>query len=160
MAALRPVGPEFFDAAAQRFSQRWLIDQPASAVWDELTGDTPLHWCRGLDIDWTSSRPFGVGTTRQAKVLGGVLRVQERFFLWEEGHRYAFCGTEVNLPLFESLAEDYRVDPLEPGKCAFTWTVGITPTTLGKAGAALNGPLFSRFFSDTAKHFAGVPTEG
>jgi hypothetical protein len=83
MTALQPVGADFFDSAPNRYSQQWIIDQPAAAVWAELTGDKPLHWCRALDIGWTSPRPFSVGTTRQAKVLGGILRVQEHFFLWE-----------------------------------------------------------------------------
>jgi hypothetical protein len=157
MSALQPVGEEFFDSAHSRYSQQWIIDQPAAAVWAELTGDKPLHWCRALDISWTSPRPFSVGTTRQAKVLGGILRVQEHFFLWEEGQRHAFYVTQANAPLFASLAEDYTVEPVADDRCAFTWTIAFTPTALGRAGSAANGPLFNSFFADTAKYFAAAP---
>ena len=50
---------------------------------------------------WTSEPAFGVGTTRQAKVLGGAMKVQERFFVWDEGHRHAFFVTEANTPAFK-----------------------------------------------------------
>ena len=66
----------------------------ADAVWAELTRDGTLDWCRGLKITWLSPRPFGVGTKRQARLLG-VLRVQEEYFIWEEGRRMAFFVTAV-----------------------------------------------------------------
>lgn len=156
MPALRPVAEDFFATAAQRYSQQWIIDRPATAVWAELVGEHPLHWCRGLNIHWTSPRPFSVGTTRHAKVLGGLLQVEETFFLWDEGRRYAFHADSINLPMFESLAEDYRVDELAPYRCAFTWTIAFEPTPLGRAGGALNGPLFGSFFRDTARYFSAT----
>ena len=152
MPNLTPVDEQFFDAAPQRFSHTWEIARPAESVWAELTGDRPLHWCRGLGITWTSPAPFGVGTTRTAKVLGLVV-VQERYFLWEEGHRKAFCGTAMNLPLFASLAEDYVVEPDGEGRCRFTWRIGIAPSTLGAPGAPLNGLIFANAFRDTGRYF-------
>lgn len=153
MPTLQQADESFLGSAPTRFSHRWSIDQPASAVWAELTGDRPLHWCRGLAINWTSTRPFSVGTTRQAKVLGGVLAVQELFFIWEEGRRYSFYVTEANAPLFRRLAEDYIVEPEGPQRCTFTWKIALEPTGLGKVGGALNGPLFNHFFADTGRYF-------
>lgn len=150
---LEPVDETFFDTAPIRISHTWAIDRPAATVWAELTSDRPLDWCRGLAANWTSARPFSVGTTRQAKVLGGVLAVQEHFFIWEEGRRYTFYVTSANAPLFKSLAEDYIVEPTGEGSCTFTWKVGAAPTTLGKPGAPVTGLLFKSFFSDTARHY-------
>jgi hypothetical protein len=149
---LETVGEEFLTTAPQRHSRRWRIDRPAEQVWAELVSDRPLHWCRGLDVSWTSSRPFGIGSTRQAKVLK-VLAVQELFFAWEEGRRYAFGVTEANAPLFNGLAEDYVVDPAGPDACEFTWTIAYEPSTLGKPGAPVNGVLFRSFFADTTRYF-------
>jgi hypothetical protein len=151
---LQPVDESFVDTAPTRFRHTWSIDRPASEVWAELVGQRPLHWCRGLAIDWTSARPFSVGTTRQAKVLGGVLKVQERFFLWEEGRRHAFYVTEANVPLFTSIAEDYIVEPDGPRRCTFTWKIGMAPSTLGKPGGPVNKLLFDSFFKDTGRHFS------
>jgi hypothetical protein len=152
MPSLTPVDESFLDTAPQRFSHTWEINQPADSVWTQLTGDRPLFWCRGLNIHWTSPVPFGVGTTRVAQVLG-LVKVQEQYFLWEEGRRKAFCGTAMNLPLFESLAEDYLVEPRGPNACAFTWRIGVAPSAAGKPGAPLNSLIFASAFRDTARHF-------
>jgi hypothetical protein len=152
MAVLQPVDESFFQTAPVRMSETWDIARPAADVWTELTGDRPLHWCRGLKINWTSDRPFGLGTTRQAKVLG-LLKVQEHFFVWDEGHRYAFYVTEANLPLFRSIAEDYVVEPDGPDRCRFTWKAAMAPSAAGKPGAPLNKVLFNSFFRDTARYF-------
>lgn len=153
MPALQPVDESFFTTAPTRYSRTWSIARPASEVWAELTGDKPLHWCSGLDITWTSARPFAVGTTRKAKVLGGVLSVQEHFFIWDEGRRNAFYVTKANAPLFKRLAEDYVVAPDGDSRCSFTWTIAIEPTTLGKPGKPVNDLLFKRFFDQTGKYF-------
>jgi hypothetical protein len=154
--SLEPVDETYFDRAPQRFARTWSIAHPAEAVWGELVGERPLHWCRGLSIRWTSARPFGVGTTREAKVLGGALTGQEKFFVWEEGRRYAFYFTTANLPVFASLAEDYTVQPDGVSRCRFTWRVGLTPTALGRPGAPVNKLLFSGFFRDTARYFGAA----
>jgi hypothetical protein len=153
MASMEPVDESYFDNAPQRFARTWSIARPAAAVWAELVGERPLHWCRGLTIRWTSPQPFGVGTTRQAKTFGGLTRGDEYFFIWEEGRRYAFYFTESNPPLFTSLAEDYTVEPNGPDHCLFSWRVGLTPSALGKPGAPLNKLLFSSFFRDTGRYF-------
>lgn len=143
----------FFDSAPTRIAHTWSINRPAAAVWADLVSDRPLSWCRGLDAQWTSARPFSVGTTRDVKVLGGVLAVKEHFFIWDEGRRYAFYVTSANAPLFKSLAEDYIVEPVGPDSCTFTWRVGLDPTTLGKPGTPVTGLLFKSFFKDTARHY-------
>lgn len=153
MPELQPVDESFLASAPVRYSHRWSIARPASDVWAELAGDRPLHWCRGLVVNWTSPRPFSIGTTRQAKALGGVMKIQERFFVWEEGHRYAFYVTEANVPLFKSLAEDYVVETDGPDRCTFSWTIAAAPTALGKPGGPINSLLFNSFFKDTARYF-------
>jgi hypothetical protein len=153
---LQPVDEGFFTSAPSRYAETFAIARPAAEVWAELVSEKPLDWCRALSIRWTSARPFGVGTTREAKVLGGALKVQEHFFVWEEGRRYAFYVTEANLPLFKSVAEDYVVEPDGEGRCRFTWTLAVAPTALGKPGAPVNGLLFKSLFTDTRKHFAAA----
>jgi hypothetical protein len=152
MPSLTPVDESFFTTAPQIITHTWEIDSPADSVWSQLVGDRPLFWCTGLNVKWISAPPFGVGTTRQASVAG-LLKVQEHFFLWEEGHRYAFYGASMNLPLFNKLAEDYVVEPVGADKCTFTWTIAIEPSRLGKPGGPVNALVFGQAFRDTAKHF-------
>ena len=80
-----PAADEAFLASApSRFLDAFEVALPAETVWAELTRDGTLDWCRGLQITWCSPRPFGVGTKRQARLLGVLLKVQEEYFIWEE----------------------------------------------------------------------------
>jgi Polyketide cyclase / dehydrase and lipid transport len=151
--ALAPVDEGFFASAPSRYSQTFAIARPAGEVWRELVSDRPLAWCRILSADWTSQRPLGVGTTRQVKVLGGAVKLQEYFFIWEDGRRYAFYATDANLPLFRSVAEDYTVEPDGPDRCRFTWTAAVEPTPMGRPGGPVNAAIFGRLFTETRRHF-------
>ncbi|MEA2166998.1 MAG: hypothetical protein QOF76_298 [Solirubrobacteraceae bacterium] len=155
MAACEPADEGFFTSAPTRFVETFNIARPAQQVWEELTSDRPLDWCRLLSITWKSPRPFGVGTARQAKVAFGFLTVQERFFIWEEGRRKAFYVTSANLPMFKRFAEDYVIEPTGTDSCTFTWTLAAEPTALGKVGAPGNALIIKSLFADTRKHFAG-----
>jgi hypothetical protein len=143
----------FLATAPARFVDTVEIALPASVVWAELTRDGTLGWCRGLEITWLSPQPFGVGTKRQAKVFGALLRVQEEYFIWEEGHRMAFFVTAVQPPAYRRSAEDYVVDPLGPDRCRFTWTLAFDLTLLGKLNSPLSSLIIKRMFTDTRRHF-------
>jgi hypothetical protein len=152
-SALQPADEAFLAGAPARYADTFAIPRPAEDVWRELVSDRPLGWCRILSASWTSERPFGVGTTRQVKVLGGAIELAEYFFIWEEGRRYAFYGTAANLPLFRRVAEDYVVEPAGPDRCRFTWSVALEPTLLGRPGGSLNGAIFRRLFAETRRYF-------
>jgi Polyketide cyclase / dehydrase and lipid transport len=152
-STLEHTDEDFLISAPSRYSETFAIARPATEVWSELVSDKPLKWCRILSIDWTSKRPYGIGTTRQAKVLGGAMKLQEHFFIWDEGRRYAFYATEANLPVFRRLAEDYVVEPNGPNHCRFTWTFALETTPLGRPGAPANGLIFKRLFAETRRHF-------
>ena len=148
-----PAADEAFLASApSRFIHTIEVALPANVVWAELTRDGTLDWCRGLNIAWLSPRPFGVGTKRQARLLG-VLRVQEEYFIWEEGRRKAFYVTAVRPPAYRRSAEDYLVEALGSGRCRFTWTLAFDLTLLGKLNSPLTAPIIRRMFADTSQHF-------
>ena len=153
MPSMTPVDDSFFQSAPQLFSHTWEIEQPADVVWSQLTGDAPLSWVNGLKISWNTPAPFGVDSTRTAKVLGGLITFQEHYFIWEEGHRKAFYGAAANLPLFTRMAEDYVVEPRGENACRFTWKIAVEPSTLAKPGAPLNRLIFNLAFRDTGRHF-------
>ena len=155
MPTLTPVDLGYLDRAPQRVARTWSIPHPAQAIWAELVGERPLHWCRGLDIRWTSPPPHGIGSTRRAKALG-LLAVEERFFHWEEGRRHAFYFSHVNLPIFTAAAEDYLVEPDGADRCRLTWRVGVTPSTVGRPGLPVNQVLFHRWFAETGRFFGSV----
>jgi hypothetical protein len=88
--ALAPADETFLRDAPQRYEFRMQLPVPADTVWAEgLAGDRPLSWVRGLTVRWTSPAPRGVGTTRVAHAAFGAVRLQERYFVWDEGRRTA-----------------------------------------------------------------------
>ncbi|MCU1657884.1 MAG: Polyketide cyclase / dehydrase and lipid transport, partial [Pseudonocardiales bacterium] len=113
----------FFDTAP--YVYRYPVELPVAPerVWASLTSDRALAaWGFGLhSLDWTSPRPFGVGTTRSVVLPGRTIAIHERFFRWEEGRRKSFHGTETNRPLLRRFAEDYLVEPTAAGS-RFIWT--------------------------------------
>lgn len=154
----RPVDEAFFAAAPLRLRAGFEIPRPATEVWGELTSDSALHWCRILNqVTWTSPRPFGVGTTREVKALWGANMLREHYFLWEEGRRHCFYVTETTSPLFESLAEDYTVEPRGAEACRFTWTIAVRPSALGRPGGPVNRAILKTLFTDTARHYGLDP---
>lgn len=151
---LQPVDEAFLASAPVVLSRTFEIGRPAGEVWSELVSDHPLAWCRILGaggIEWTSERPFGVGTTRKVRALKGLSEMDEHFFIWDEGKRKAFYATEAVAPLFNRFAEDYRVEPAGEDGCVFTWTIAYEPTLLGKG--PVNRAIMRSMFADTAKHY-------
>ncbi len=151
-------GEEFFDSAPFRLQGRFEVERPAAEVWEELAADGPLSWCRILDsVEWTSPRPFGIGTTRTARALHGLNVLHERFFIWEEGRRMSFYALEATVPFFRRFAEDYVVEPLTEGSCRFTWTIANEPRWPAlKIADPGNRMLLRTLFTDTAKHYGAA----
>jgi hypothetical protein len=157
-SALQPVDEGFFDDAPQRYVAAIDIPLSAERVWADLTSDAALAWCRMLtSITWTSPRPFGVGTTRTARVGRGALTINERFFRWEEGRRKSFYVVEASLPLFRRLGEDYLVEETSATTCQFTWTLAAEPRPAARPGAPVNALLARSLFRDTRRHFGAKP---
>ena len=154
MPKLEPVDERFFDEAPQKHVGTFDIPRPAADVWLQLTRDRALDYCTLLGGgEWTSPRPFGVGTTRTMRVAFGAIVVHEHFFRWEEGRRKSFSVHEASLPLFNRLAEDYLVEPLGKDRCRFTWTLAFEPSKAGRPGGPVNALLCRSLFADTRRHF-------
>lgn len=150
----KPVDETFFTTAPVKLKATFEIDQPAAKVWDDLTNDTALHWCRILEpIEWTSPKPYGVGTTRTVRSLKGMNVFNEEFFIWEEGRRKAFYVKKTSAPMFHSFSEDYLVEPRGDAACTFTWTVAIDPKAFAKLGMPVNKAILKTLFTDTKKFY-------
>jgi hypothetical protein len=149
---------EFIRSAPQRYVFGMDLPVPADQVWAEaMTGTTPLSFVRGLWVRWTSTAPHGVGSTRVAKAGFGAVRLDERYIVWDEGHRNAFVGVSVNVPMLRRFAEDYVVEP-RPGGCRFTWTFAAESRG-PRAAAAVNDvvqrTMFAGMARDVRRHFGG-----
>jgi Polyketide cyclase / dehydrase and lipid transport len=151
---LASVDEAFFDSAPLVVRDSIPVKQPAAEVWDELTRDNPLGWCRILDrVAWQSPRPFGVGTKRFAKSLKGLVNLDEFFFRWEEGRQMSFYVERTNSPLFRRFAEDYLVAPVDAASSTSTWTVAVEPRALAAPAAGVNRRLLGTLHTDARRHF-------
>lgn len=150
----QPVEEWFFETAPMRLAEVFEISRPAAQVWDELTAENTLSWCKLLrSVTWTSPRPFGVGTTRTARTIANATVLNEHYFRWEEGRRQSFYVLESNLPLFRRLAEDYLVEPTSETACRFTWTIAIEPYAVTRPANPVNRLVLSTLFRDTRRHY-------
>jgi hypothetical protein len=151
----QPVDATFFDTAPFILRETFAISRPAQQVWDDLVMDGTLSWCRIINsVTWTSPRPFGVGTTRRVRALGGLNVIEEFYFRWEEGTRKSFYVERASAPLFKQFAEDYIVEPTGDSACRFTWTIAADPKMPGAMADPLNGKLLGTLFKDTRKHYS------
>lgn len=154
MAQMAETDETFIRDSPRRVRAEVDINRSAASVWDELVGDEPMAFCRGIsEIRWTSTRPFGVGTTRTATVLG-VLRVRERYVSWDDLHRKVFVGVGANLPVLRRFAEEYVVEPRDDDGCRFTWTAAWEPSAVTRFADRLNYAIFSWFARDIERHFS------
>jgi Polyketide cyclase / dehydrase and lipid transport len=156
---LEPCDESFFEQA--RFVYRYpvLLQADPARVWSALTSERSMaDWGLGIrSLRWTSPRPFGVGTTREVVLAGGVLAIREHFFRWEDGRRKSFYGTEITRGLVSAFAEDYVVEPVAEGT-RFTWTIAFEPTErsglLLRASAPLNQLSFRSVPYRARRYFA------
>ena len=145
----------FIHRASRRVGVAVDVARPAQDVWDDLTVDRPMaSYCRIISrIDWTSPRPFTVGTTRTVRVLGGLFVIDESYVRWDEGRRKVFVGVGMNLPVIRRFAEDYLVEPVGADRSRFTWTAVWEPTTLGRPLEPVTHALFASLVPDIRRHF-------
>ena len=154
---LEPANAEFFASAPHIFRYQKRFAASPEQVWESLTSDASVAaWGRWIkEVIWTSPRPFGVGTTREAAVFG--TRARERYFRWDEGHGHSFAVSELTTPLYKRFAEDYVIEP-DDGGTLFNWTVAIEPKAAFalpfKALAPVLRAVIGRIPSDGQRHFA------
>ncbi|WP_101759329.1 SRPBCC family protein [Oceanicoccus sp. KOV_DT_Chl] len=103
-------------------------------------------------VEWTSPKPFAVGTTRTVYMSGGLVG-EEEFIAWEPGKRMAFCFTAMSQDSTESFAEDYQVTDLGNGSCKVVWVMAMEPKGFSKIVLTLFGPLMAWFNRRMFKNF-------
>jgi hypothetical protein len=154
MFTTQPVDEGFFDSAPVRLVGTFDVPRPAAEVWSELTGDRALHWCRIIQrVTWTSPPPYGVGTTRTVRALGGANVIDEHFFRWEEGRRHSFYALQTSAPMWRSFAEDYLVEPASETSCRFEWTIAFEPRKAARPANPMNRLILGTLFRDTRRYY-------
>ena len=119
----REVGEDYLQAASSKNVVRHRFACSPQQLWNALLDAKAwTEWLPIEELEWTSKKPFGVGTTRT--VAFGKEVIHEEFFAWEEGKRMAFCFSSSTLPV-RAAVEDYRVEETESG-CELVWTYRVS----------------------------------
>ena len=152
-----PVGLDWLDTHKYVFT----AEQEISATPEEIfacfeDAEAWTVWAGAIQkVDWTSPKPFGVGTTRTVYMMGG-LNGYEEFIAWERGKRMAFCFVEASKPMIESFAEDYIVEDLGNGKTKVTWRMGMANKGISNLFMPITAPVMrfalKKMLKDFRKH--------
>lgn len=110
------------------------------------------------NVEWTSPKPFGVGTTRTVTMVGGMEGYEE-FIAWERGKHMAFKFTKSNKNTARAFGEEYVVTDLGDGRCQLQWTMAMTPTAPGALFMNLFKPAMGWFVQKMANNLGRYVAE-
>ena len=105
------------------------------------------------NVEWTSPKPFGVGTTRTVTMSSGMIGVEE-FIAWKRGERMAFKFTQCNKSMITAFGEDYVVTDLGNGRCRLQWTMAMQPRGASKVFMSGFKPVMGWFVQRLANNLA------
>ena len=138
-----PFELDYYASAPQQFIYERTLECSPDELFDifEDEHSWPV-WGTGIaKVDWTSPKPYQVGTTRTVTFQGGGMEVYETFIAWERGKHMAFCFTGTTQEVWTSFGENYEVKDLGDGRCQLTWTVAYTPCSVFKMIHPLVKPM-------------------
>lgn len=154
MREMKAVDADYARTGPGTTTLKQAFDKPAASVFASFEDGAAWKEWLGLDVDWTSEKPFGVGTTRTVVANGQT--IDEQFTVWEEPQRIAFYFVRSSLPL-AAFAEDYTLTPTGPNSCELAWSFayewgGFLPGIIGP----LFGLVFARMGRNSLKKFAAM----
>lgn len=142
----RPVDLARLDSVAYRIENNVIVNASPERVFEVFEdGNSWPEWVDAIDnVEWTSPKPFGVGTTRTVTLKG--VKAYEKFIAWDPGKRFTFYFSETSLPFMRSFCEDYQLEPLDTGKTLITHVVAFEPhfmlKVLGRVLKRIMGNMF------------------
>lgn len=123
------VGDSFVDAAPVRLVNTVDIAATPEEIWAALEDAAAWPRWAGVitNVEWTSPKPFGVGTTRTVTMRGKIVGYEE-FIAWEPYRRMGFRFNESTTNGVRAFAERYSIEPRPGGRTRVTWVMAMAPT--------------------------------
>ncbi|MGB5813345.1 MAG: SRPBCC family protein [Polyangiales bacterium] len=165
MHPCKPLTLEDLDRIRDTFRFEADLDATPRQVFDVFEDpDSWPVWVRAIKrVTWTSPKPFGVGTTRDVEILGGLV-THERFFAWERDREMGFTFVGTNKPAVIGLAEHYSVEPLPGDRSRLVWRVAYEPTRLMRPLSPCTRPLVrllgARIMKGLERYVRTLPATG
>jgi carbon monoxide dehydrogenase subunit G len=121
-----PVGVDFLQQTPNVFVAEEVIRATPEQIFDVFEdAESWTEWATPIEkVEWTSPKPYGVGTTRSVHMMGGLVGYEE-FVEWERGKRMAFTFLGASKNATEKFLEDYRVTDLGDGTCKVEWYMAM-----------------------------------
>lgn len=147
---------------------RQVMPVPVSTLFNCLADGPAWKEWLGIDVEWTSPEPRGIGTTRTVTSAG--VKIEEYYLRWVDNERMTFRFDRTNLPV-RAFAEDYRFVAIDADTSEMYWTIafewgGPLDSVLGKGFAAGFGfnakrslKKLATLLADDPNRFADKPTE-
>ena len=137
-----PVGLDFLEQTKNVFKAEEIVKASPEQIF-EVFEDAHAWtvWAMPIQkVEWTSPRPFGVGTTRTVSMIGGMDGYEE-FIAWEPGKRMAFTFVGCSKDSTDKFLEDYRVTDLGDGSCRVEWHMAMETRGASRHMMFLTRPL-------------------
>lgn len=136
------VGVEFLEQTQNVFLAEEIIKATPEQIFEVF--EDPVSWTVWATpiqhVEWTSPKPFDIGTTRTVSMMGGMDGFEE-FVEWERGKRMAFTFIGCSKNATEKFLEDYRVTDLGNGCCKVQWYMAMEPRGFSKHMMFLTRPI-------------------
>ena len=115
---LAPVGADYATTGPNHNTLHRSIPASTDELFSCLKDAQVTKEWQGVDVEWTSPPPLGIGSTRTLKGLGQT--IEQSVLAWEPGKRMCFRNDRTTLPL-AAFAEDYIITPTTDSTCELRW---------------------------------------
>lgn len=121
-----PVGLDFLKQTKNVYRSEEVVRATPEQIFEVFEDEVAWTiWAPPIKrVEWTSPKPFTVGTTRTVYMLGDMNGYEE-FIAWEPGKRMAFTFLGCSKDNTEKFLEDYRVTDLGDGTCLVVWYMAM-----------------------------------
>ncbi|MEH6569334.1 MAG: SRPBCC family protein [Halioglobus sp.] len=157
------VGLEFLEQSKNVFKAEEIVRATPEQIFEVFEdAHSWTQWAMPIQkVEWTSPKPFGVGTTRTVSMMGDMDGFEE-FVAWERGKRMAFTFIGCSKDATEKFLEDYRVTDLGDGSCRVEWYMAMETRGFSRKLMWLTRPImgwanrrmFKKFKTYTEAHVA------
>jgi carbon monoxide dehydrogenase subunit G len=136
------VGVEFLEQTKNVFVATETIKATPEQIFDVFEdAHAWTVWAMPIQkVEWTSPKPYGVGTTRSVHMMGNMVGYEE-FVEWERGKRMAFTFVGCSKNATDKFIENYRVTDLGDGSCKVEWHMAMETRGFSRHMMFLTRPL-------------------
>lgn len=123
----------WIDTAPVRIVNTVDVCAAPAAIWSALEdADAWPRWAKVItQVEWTSARPFGEGTTRTV-TMRGRMTAYERFIAWQPHRLMAFRFDAATTSGVSAFAERYDIEPIDDSHTRVTWVMAMSPKGVSK----------------------------